>query len=65
MDYITYKEYAMREKITASEGKILTNGETYGKEIYLADGVNKGDFYEITEEEYQNILKEEENRRGE
>ena len=46
----------MRTSIKASEGMILTNGEIYGSEIFLADGLNKTDFYEITIEEYQNIL---------
>ena len=42
-----------RTVIYAEEGKILTNGEIYGKQIFLAEGVNETDFYEITEEEYQ------------
>ena len=45
-----------RTIIYAENGKILTNGEIYGKQIFLADGVSKSDFYEITEEEYQMIL---------
>ena len=49
----------MRNVITASEGHILTNGETYGGEIYLADGVDKTAFYEITEEEYNKIIEAE------
>lgn len=43
----------MREIIEAKDGMILTNGEVYGKIIYLGEGVKKEDFYEITEEEYQ------------
>lgn len=39
-------------KITASDGMILTNGEIYGKIIYIGTGLSKDDFYEITEEEY-------------
>lgn len=42
-----------RKIIYADEGKILTNGEIYGRQIYLAEGVSETDFYEITEEEYQ------------
>lgn len=49
-----------RKIIYADEGKILTNGEIYGKQIFLADGVNETDFYEITEEEYEKIMQAEE-----
>jgi hypothetical protein len=45
--------------IYANEGKILTNGEIYGKQIFLADGVSEEDFYEITEEEYHKIMADE------
>lgn len=47
-----------RPYIEATEGHILTNGAIYGRRIYLADGVSEGDFYEITEEEYEAILAE-------
>jgi hypothetical protein len=46
----------MREPIKASEGMILTNGEVYGKTIYLAEGVSKYSFWEITESEYSRII---------
>ena len=49
----------MRERIKASEGKILTNGEIYGTEIFLAEGADKSAFYEITQEEYNRKLEEE------
>lgn len=52
----------MNEKergIYAKDGKILTDGETYGKVVFLADGVKAESFHEITEEEYQEILDEE------
>lgn len=45
--------------IYANEGKILTNGEVYGKQIFLADGVSEDDFYEITEDEYHKIMADE------
>lgn len=43
----------MQEKIVATEGHILTNGEIYGTEIYLGNGVSADQFHEITLEEYQ------------
>ena len=45
-----------RAYIEATEGHILTNGAIYGRRIYLADGVSEDDFYEITEEEYEEII---------
>lgn len=45
-----------RTVIYAEDGKVLTNGEIYGKQIFLADGVSEDDFYEISEEEYREIL---------
>lgn len=44
-----------RMVIYADENKILTNGEIYGKLIYLADGVDASAFYEISLEEYQKL----------
>ena len=46
----------MRTSIKASEEMILTNGEIYGLEIFLAEGMSKEDFREITREEYEEIL---------
>lgn len=51
-----------RTVLYAEDGKVLTNGGIYGKQIFLADGVSESDFYEITEEEYQTILEEERKR---
>lgn len=50
----------MKQRITlyAEEGKVLTNGETYGTIIHLADGVSADSFYEITLGEYELILAE-------
>ena len=48
-----------RTVIYAEEGMILTNGETYGTQIFLADGEDAGAYHEITKEEYEEILQEE------
>jgi hypothetical protein len=45
-----------RKIIYADEGKVITNGKVYGKIVYLADGDNGEDFYEITDEEYAAIM---------
>ena len=49
-----------RKIIYADEGKILTNGEIYGRTIFLAEGVDEKDFHEITEAEYEEILRKQE-----
>lgn len=49
-----------RQILIASDGMVLTNGETYGKEIYLAVGVSADAFYEITEAEYEELMQAEE-----
>ena len=46
--------------LRATQGKILTDGKIYGKTIYLAKGMDGSNFYEITEEEYQEIRAKEE-----
>lgn len=50
----------MHEVIKANEGFILTNGEIYGTEIWLADGVSGESFYEIPIEEYEALINSEE-----
>ena len=39
----------------ADEGKVLTNGTLYGKQIFLAEGENPNDYYEISQAEYEAI----------
>ena len=43
--------------LNADEGKVLTDGTIYGKHIYLGDGRDASAFHEITEEDYEKILK--------
>lgn len=51
----------MRDKpIVASEGYVLTDGEIYGSKIFLAEGRDPADFYEISREEYKRIMVEQE-----
>lgn len=52
------KETITRIKLTASEGHILTNGENYGRIVYLASGDEGDGWYEITEDEYEEKKKE-------
>ena len=49
-----------RKTLNANEGMILTNGEVYGTQIFLAEGVDASAFYEITREEYEARLAAEE-----
>ena len=48
----------MRTSIKAKEGYVLTDGEIYGIEIFLAEGMSEDNFYEITLEEYEAIMAE-------
>ena len=45
-------------KMVATDGFVLTNGETYGKEIYLGKNDTPENWHEITETEYNQILAE-------
>ena len=54
-------ETITRIKLTASEGMTLTNGETFGKEVYLGCNDAPENWHEISDEEYAKILSEQEN----
>lgn len=46
--------------LTATDGHILTNGEIFGRTIYLAAGETGDDFREITDAEYEALQEAEE-----
>lgn len=52
------KENITLIKIKASEGMILTNGDVYGREIFLGKGDSPENWHEITEAEYEQIEEE-------
>lgn len=45
-------------KLIASEGMTLTDGEHFGKEIYLGTGDNADNWHEITDAEAERIQAE-------
>ena len=50
------QETITRIKLTAADGMMLTNGEAYGKAVYLGTGDSPDNWYEITEQEYKKIM---------
>ena len=48
-----------RLKMKATDGMILTNGETYGVEVYLGSGDSPDNWWEIPEEEYREKMEAE------
>ena len=53
-------ETITRIKLTASEGMVLTDGESFGKEVFLAEDADASKWYEITEAEYEKVMQERE-----
>lgn len=45
------------QKLIASEGYVLTNGDVYGKEVYLGINDSVNNWYEISDTEYTDIMK--------
>lgn len=46
-------------KLTAAEGMTLTNGEAFGKEIYLGKNDKAENWHEITDAEAEELQKKE------
>jgi hypothetical protein len=53
-----------RTVLYADEGMVLTDGTIYGKQIYLAVGLDESNFYEIPEAEYAKLQAESEAEEG-
>lgn len=49
-----------RKILYAESGMVLTDGREYNKIFFLADDRQESEFHEITEAEYEKILKEKE-----
>lgn len=50
------------KKLIASYGMVLTNGQAYGKTIFLGINDKAENWHEITDKEYEQILKKEANK---
>lgn len=44
----------INNKLIAEDGMTLTNGEAFGKTVWLASGASPGDWWEVTDEEAKN-----------
>lgn len=54
------QETITRIKLTAAEGMTLTNGEVFGKEVYLGTGDSADNWAEITDSEAAKLQAERE-----
>lgn len=50
-----------RIKMVATEGMILTNGEIYGKTVFLGNSDSPDNWWEIPMENYEEVMENEEN----
>ena len=57
------QELITRIKLTAAEGMTLTNGDTFGKEVYLGNGDTPENWTEITDAEAKEIQTKKEKER--
>lgn len=48
-----------RIKLVATEGMIYTNGESFGRTVFLGTGDSPDNWHEIMESEYQAIMESE------
>lgn len=53
------KETITTIKLTASDGMMLTDGENYGKEVFLAEDADPSKWHEITVAEYEEAMRAE------
>lgn len=60
MDFSMTESTIQITKLTASDGHVLTNGDIYGKEIYLGKNDSPDNWHEITDAEYAEILAQQE-----
>jgi hypothetical protein len=44
------------EKLIANEGMVLTNGEAFGRVVFLGTGDSADNWHEITEAEYEALM---------
>ena len=54
------QETITRIKLIAYDGMVLTNGEAFGKEVFLGTGDSADNWHEITEAEAQERMNSEE-----
>jgi hypothetical protein len=47
-----------RLKMKATEGMVLTNGEVFGRQIFLGTGDNPDNWHEIPEAEYEALMED-------
>ena len=52
----------MRVRLVATKGMMLTNGQLYGSVVFLGSGDSPDNWWEITQEEAEHKMKQEEMR---